>query len=62
MLVSSKHVSVSATFQIMQTFFLCNAVELNSRIINHIVYTTKKCFSPDARDMVASIVANPIVI
>ena len=61
-LVSNKHVTVSATFQIMQTFRLRNAVEFNSRIINLIVYTTKKCFSPDARDMVESIVANPIVI
>ena len=46
-------------------FKLCRlfVYAMHSRIINHIVYTTKKCFSPDARDMVArSIVANPIVI
>ena len=61
-LVSSKHVSVSATFQLCRLFVYCNAVEFNSRIIIHIVYTTKKCFSPDARDMVENIVANPTVI
>ena len=61
-LVSSKQVTVSATFQIMQTFRLYSGVEFNSRIINHIVCTTKKCFSPDSRDMVESIVANPTVI
>ena len=46
-------------------FKLCRlfVYAMHSRIINHIVYTTKKSFSPDARDMVArSIVANPIVI
>ena len=49
-------------FKFMQTFRLCNAVEFNSRIINLIAYTAKKCFSPDATDMVESIVANPIVL
>ena len=48
--------------KLCRLFVYCNAVEFNSKIINLIVYTTKKCFSPDARDMVESIVANPIVI
>ena len=49
-------------FKLCRPFVYCNAVEFNSRIINHIVYTTTKFFSPDARDMVENIVANPTVI
>ena len=37
-------------FKLWRLFVLCNAVG-ESRIINHIVYTRKKCFSPDARDI-----------